>query len=151
MELELYLKLALLVYLILPLLYRIYQQYKIQKSLSFIDLLIELYNFLLFHWFCLFSKTEILNKDLAYERCNRMDKQYFCPISFKKFNAKFNETLLICGHRFDTEYLNEYESEYQYQVIKCPLCRNPYLPNNKYKFKYNYFYYQTESYFYLMQ
>ena len=87
----------------------------------------------------------ILNKEVAYIRNSTINTK-ICPISLKKFDKSFNQTLLYCGHRFDTQYLNQYEHQRSIscQQFLCPVCRKKYQLKWS-KFVYDYNFYRNES------
>ena len=87
------------------------------------------------------QKYKLLLKEKAYI-LNKMYQQQICPISLNKFNKSFDQSLLICGHRFDKKSLNQYEiyNINNNKINQCPICRNNYLINkNKYNFNYDFY------------
>ena len=84
--------------------------------------------------------------EVAYLR-NKVINQQICPISLKKFDKSFEETLLYCGHKFDAKSLNEYEHHIRRsKPYCCPLCKKEY---SRYTSKIVYDYdFHTKSVFY---
>ena len=87
--------------------------------------------------------------EVAYLR-NKEINQQRCPISLKKFDKSFEETLLYCGHKFDKNSLNEYERHilrsFTFKPYYCPLCKKEY---RRYTSKIVYDYdFHTKSVFY---
>ena len=81
-------------------------------------------------------------KNIAFARYQHLDEQSECIICYSPFNKQQRPTpnlnVLLCGHMFDTQCINEWErvqwqiNHYRtYPFVQCPICRYEY--NAKYQ------------------